>query len=64
LASLIALLPDEPPPHRDPETIAARLVALLSRRVSSNTALLKTLLGAGKVTRSVAAIYVMLMVFA
>ena len=38
LASLIALLPDEPLMHRDPETIAARLVALLPRRASSDTA--------------------------
>jgi hypothetical protein len=28
LASLITLMPDEPSPHRDPDVIAARLVAL------------------------------------
>jgi hypothetical protein len=36
-ASLIALLPNEPSMHRDPDTIAARLVPLLPRRGSSNT---------------------------
>ena len=64
LASLIALLPNEPSVHRNPETIAARLVALLPRRASSNTAALKTLIGAGKVTHSWAVIYVILMVLA
>jgi hypothetical protein len=53
LASLIALLPNEPLMHRDPETIAARLVALLPRRASSNAAPLKMLLGTGKVTRHI-----------
>jgi hypothetical protein len=48
--------------HRDPETIAARLVALLPRRASSNIAPLKTLIGAGKVSHSWAVIYVILMV--
>ena len=64
LASLIALLPNEPLMHRDPETIAARLVALLPRRASSNTTPLKTLLGARKMTHSWAVIYVMMMVLA
>lgn len=64
LASLIALLPNEPPVHRDPDTIAARLVALLPCRASSNIAPLKTLLGTEKVTHSRAVIYVMLMVLA
>ena len=48
LASLIALLPSEPSMHRDPDTIAAGLVALLPRRASSNTAPLRALLGIGK----------------
>lgn len=42
LASLITLLPDG---HRDPGMIAARLVALLPRRASSNISLSQTLLG-------------------
>lgn len=65
LASLIASLPDEPSTHRDPGTIAARLVALLPRCASSsNTAPLKTLLGAGAAAHSLTVIYVMLMVLA
>jgi len=48
LASLIALLPSESSMHRDPDTIAAGLVALLRRRTSSNTAPLTTLLRIGK----------------
>lgn len=64
LASLIALLPSEPSMHRDPDTIAARLVALLPRRARSNTAPIKTLLGAGKVAHSWAVIYLMLMALA
>ena len=48
LASLIALLPSKPSMHRDPDTIAAGLVALLPRRASSNTAPLKALPGIGK----------------
>jgi hypothetical protein len=68
LASLIASLPDERLTHRDPGTIAARLIALLPHRASSNTAPLKTLLGAGAVTRSPAAgyaiMYVVFMVLA
>ena len=46
LASLIALLPHEPSMHRDPETIAARLVAFLLCRASYNIAPFKTLWGA------------------
>jgi hypothetical protein len=48
LASLIALLPNESSVHRDPNTIAAGLVARLPRRVSSNFAPLKALLGIGR----------------
>ena len=64
LASLIALLPNEPSMHRDPETIAARLVALLPRRATPSPAPLKTLFGAAKMTHSWAVIYVMVMVLA
>jgi hypothetical protein len=62
LASLIALLPDESSKHRDPGTIAARLIALLPRRASSDTAPLKTLLGAGTPTHSLAVLYVLMIV--
>jgi hypothetical protein len=64
LASLIALLPNEPSMHREADTIAARLVALLPCRASSNTAPHKTLISAGKATHSWAVIYVILMVLA
>ena len=64
LAALISLLPNESSMHRDPETIAARLVALLPRRASSNTAPLKSLFGTGKVSHSWAVIYVILVVLA
>jgi hypothetical protein len=64
LASLIALLPDEPSMHRDPDRIAARLVALLPRSASSRTAPIKTSRGAPKVNHSWTVIYVMLIVFA
>jgi hypothetical protein len=43
LASLIASLPDEPSTHRDPETIAARLISLLPGRSSPNIRSRKTL---------------------
>lgn len=62
LASLIALLPDESSTHRDPGTIAARLIALLPRRASSDTAPLKALLGAGTPTHYLAVICVLMMV--
>lgn len=63
LASLIALLPNEPSVHRDPDAIAARLVALLPCRTNSDAAPLKTLIGVGKRARS-SVIYMMLMVLA
>jgi hypothetical protein len=47
LATLIAALPDEPSAHRDPGTIAARLIALLPRRAESNTPSRETLRGVG-----------------
>lgn len=61
LASLlIAALPDGPSARRDPETIAARLTALLPRRASPNIARRKTLLSVGAVTDPRAVIYVIL----
>jgi hypothetical protein len=44
LTSLIGSLPDEPSTHRDPGTIAARLIELLPRRSSFNIRSGKTLL--------------------
>ncbi len=64
LAALIASLPDHASIHHDPDTIAARLVARLPRRTRSGAALLKTFLGAGRMIRSLAFLYVMLMVIA
>jgi hypothetical protein len=64
LASLITLMPDELSPHRDPDVIAARLVALLPRRASSNIALRQTLLGTEKVTHPWGVIYVIWIVIA
>jgi hypothetical protein len=52
LASLIAVLPDGPSPYLETETIAARLIALLPRRASSNISPRETLLGVGAVTNS------------
>jgi hypothetical protein len=63
LASLIAALPDGPPASLDPRTIAARLIALLPRRASSNIASRETLLGVGAAIGSGALIYLILMVF-
>jgi len=62
LASLIAVLPGGPSAHLDPETIAARLIVLLPRRVSSNIPSRETLLSAGPVPNSWAVIYVIVMV--
>ncbi len=50
LAALIAALPDGPSVHRDPGTIAARLIALLPRRAESNTPSRETLRGVGAAT--------------
>ena len=57
LASLIAELPDEPSPHPDPVTIAARLIALLPRPTNPNIASRKALFGANVATHPRAAIY-------
>ena len=47
LASLIAALPDGPSEHRNPAMIAARLIALLPRRVVSHIPARRSVLGAG-----------------
>lgn len=64
LASLIASLPNERSMYRESDTISARLVALLPRRATSNTAARQTLIGVGRVTRSLAVIYAIWMVIA
>lgn len=62
LASLIALLPKEPSMHRDPDTIAARLVTLLPHRANSIPPRSRPWTEAVKASHSRAAIYLMLMV--
>ncbi len=52
LVSLIAALPDGPSAHRDPGTIAARLIALLPCRAGSNHPLRKTRFGADAMPNS------------
>ena len=57
LTSLIAALPDGPSAHRDPGTIAVRLVALLPRRVVSQIPARTTVLGAGATPQSRAILF-------
>src|ERR1019366_3539435 len=57
LASLIAALPDGPSAHRDPGSIAARLILLLPREASSSVISSKMLLGAGDATKLRAGIF-------
>lgn len=64
LASIIAALPDGPSVYPDQGMIAARLVALLPRRASSNIESPRTFLGASAATNPWAIIYVIFMVFA
>jgi len=61
LTSLIAALPDGPSAQRDPETIAARLIALLPRQAGSNIPSPGTALGSGAASNFPAAIYVISM---
>ena len=65
LASLIAELPEPSPPHPDPVTIAARLIALLPRPPNPNIASRKALFGAGGAThpRAVMYMYVIVILF-
>jgi len=64
-ALLMAALPDGPSARRDPETIAARLTALLPRRPNPNVVWHKTLFGAddAEKLRAGVAMYVFFMVF-
>jgi hypothetical protein len=67
LASLIGELPDEPSPHPDPATVAARLIALLPRPTTNpNIPSREALFGAGTAThpRAVMYVYVIVMAFA
>jgi hypothetical protein len=57
LASLIAALPDRPSPHLDARTIAARLIALLPHRDSSNVPVRELLVAIGPATDPRAVIY-------
>jgi hypothetical protein len=57
LASLIAALPDGPSAHRDPGTIAARLIGLLPRQARSKIPSRATKLGVGAATNFRAIIY-------
>jgi hypothetical protein len=60
LTSLIEALPKQPPPRPEPETISARLIALLPRAASPSVASSDKLPGAGAALNSRALIYVML----
>jgi hypothetical protein len=57
LALLIAALPDQPSPHLDPGTIAARLIALLPHRDSPNIPVRDMLVAIGPATDPRAVIY-------
>lgn len=63
LASLIAALPEAPSPHRDPGTVAARLIALLPRSASPNVALSHPLLDINAVTSDRGIRFMILIVF-
>jgi len=63
LASMIAALPDGPSAPSDPRTIAARLVALLPRRASSNIRPRQTAPGVGTAIGPRTVMYVIFMVF-
>jgi hypothetical protein len=63
LALLIAALPDGASTHRDSGTIAARLIALLPRRTSSDIPSRETAPGAHPVTESRALMYGIAMAF-
>jgi hypothetical protein len=52
LASLIAALPDRPPSHLDPGTLASRLIVLLRRPARCNITSRAALLGVGVVSPS------------
>lgn len=62
LASLIAALPDGPSARPDSATIAARLIALLPRRVGSDVSSRRTVPDVGAVTRSPIVTYLVLYV--
>jgi hypothetical protein len=57
LVSLTAALPDGPSAHRDPGTIAARLIALLPCRAGSNHPLRDTLFGVDAMPNSQSVTY-------
>jgi hypothetical protein len=63
MASLISALPDRTSAHRDPEAIAARLVALLPRPGASSAPRQEPLLARSAATRTRVIIFVILMTF-
>ena len=63
LASLIAALPEGPSPHRDPGTVAARLIALLPHPVTRNVASGEALPGISAVTNDGGIKFMILIVF-
>jgi hypothetical protein len=63
MASLISALPDRISAHRDPEAIAARLIALLPRPSASSARRQEPLLARSAATRTRVIIFVILMTF-
>jgi hypothetical protein len=63
MASLISALPDRTSAHRDPEAIAARLIALLPRRGASSAPQREPLLARSAATRTRVIIFAILMTF-
>jgi hypothetical protein len=63
MAMLISALPERPSGRRDPEAIAARLVALLPRQGSSKTLPRATPVGDGSTTKVRIVVFVVVMTF-
>jgi hypothetical protein len=63
MTSLIAALPERTAAHRDPEAIAARLVALLPRAFASRAPQRKPLIARSEATKTRLVIFVVLMTF-
>ena len=63
MTSLISALPERTAAHRDPEAIAARLVALLPRARASSAPQRESPLARGEATKTRVVIFVVLMTF-
>jgi hypothetical protein len=63
MTSLISALPDRTSAHRDPEAIAARLIALLPRPGASSAGRPEPLVARGAATRTRVVIFAILMTF-